>query len=87
MCSPLMDGTEHIGNMNMEVKDQGQVLGALIGDLAKNVEIWWKKSFQFNLSFVVNTRVDMIHDSELEKGDLDNNFKFQSESETSKYVL
>ena len=56
-----MDGIEHLGNMNMEVKDQGQVLGALIGDLTKNVEIWWKKSFQFDLSFVVDTRVDMIY--------------------------
>ena len=71
----------------MEVKDQGHVLGALIGDLAKNVGIWWKKSFQFGLSFVVETRVDMIHDSQLEKEDLDNDLKFQSESKTSEYVL
>ena len=63
------------------------MLGALIGDLAKNVEIWWKKPFQFGLSFVVDTRVDMIHDSQLENGDLDNNLRFQSELETSKYVL
>ena len=87
MCAPLMDGTKHLGNMNMEVKDQGHVLGALIVDLAKNIEIWWKKHFQFGLSFVVDTRVDMVHDPQLEKGDLDNNLKFQSELETSKYVL
>ena len=68
MCSPLMDGIEHFGNMNMEVKDQGQGLGALIGDLAKNVEIWWKFFFQFGLSFVLDIRVDMNHDSPLEKG-------------------